>query len=77
VRNENWRYILYADGGEELYDEGTDPYEWNNLAGRAGFEAKRAELAKWLPKENKSDIGNARGTETEATTPKQKRKQRN
>lgn len=26
------RYIHYADGGEELYDIHTDPYEWTNLA---------------------------------------------
>ncbi|MBT3637893.1 MAG: iduronate-2-sulfatase, partial [Opitutae bacterium] len=28
-----WRYIRYADGGEELYEIEKDPYEWNNLAG--------------------------------------------
>ena len=27
-----WRYIRYADGGEELYEIEKDPYEWNNLA---------------------------------------------
>ena len=27
-----WRYIHYQDGGEELYDISSDPYEWNNLA---------------------------------------------
>ena len=34
VRTEKWRYIRYADGGEELYDEGKDPFEWTNLAGK-------------------------------------------
>ena len=34
VRSENWRYIRYADGSEELYDMRRDPNEWNNLAGR-------------------------------------------
>ena len=33
VRTEGWRYIRYADGGEELYDEAKDPREWVNLAG--------------------------------------------
>jgi arylsulfatase A-like enzyme len=33
LSDENWRYIRYADGGEELYDVRKDPYEWNNLAG--------------------------------------------
>ncbi len=32
VRDERWRYILYADGSEELYDHKTDPNEWYNLA---------------------------------------------
>ncbi|MDP6446552.1 MAG: sulfatase, partial [Pirellulaceae bacterium] len=33
VRSENWRYIRYADGSEELYDMRSDPNEWKNLAG--------------------------------------------
>jgi hypothetical protein len=32
VRTERWRYIRYADGGEELYDHDADEYEWTNLA---------------------------------------------
>lgn len=30
---EDWRYIKYKTGGEELYHIKTDPYEWGNLAG--------------------------------------------
>src|SRR5437016_2817367 len=30
VRSEAFRYIRYADGGEEFYDERKDPYEWTN-----------------------------------------------
>lgn len=33
VVNENWRYIYYRDGGEELYNLKEDPDEWYNLAG--------------------------------------------
>jgi arylsulfatase A-like enzyme len=33
VRTERWRYILYKDGSQELYDHKTDPNEWTNLAG--------------------------------------------
>lgn len=76
VRTENWRYIRYADGGEELYDQGKDPYEWTNLASTSAFESKRAELGKWLPKENKPDIGNARAAEAAGAAPKKKRKKR-
>ena len=31
ISGERWRYIHYADGGEELYDIQEDPHEWNNL----------------------------------------------
>src|SRR4051812_42144172 len=34
VRSEGWRYIRYANGDEELYDETNDPNEWTNLAGK-------------------------------------------
>jgi arylsulfatase A-like enzyme len=54
IRTESWRYTRYADGGEELYDEMKDPYEWSNLAGQAtGSEPHKAELGQFLPKENK------------------------
>jgi len=33
VRTKKWRYILYSNGSEELYDHDTDPYEWTNLSG--------------------------------------------
>ncbi len=31
VRTRRWRYILYNNGSEELYDHDADPYEWTNL----------------------------------------------
>jgi arylsulfatase A-like enzyme len=52
VRTEQWRYIRYADGSEELYDETKDPYEWTNLATKPEFARTKAELAKWLPEKN-------------------------
>ena len=64
VRTERWRYIRYADGGEELYDHDQDPFEWTNLAGKDGeFDAVKRQLAKFLPKVNKPPV--KRG----ATTP--------
>lgn len=59
VRSEGWRYIRYANGDEELYDEHSDPYEWTNLAGNPKFAARKAELAEWLPAENHPDVGPA------------------
>jgi len=52
VRSEDWRYIRYSDGTEELYDHRSDPMEWTNIAGKAEFRSKCEELAKWLPKNN-------------------------
>lgn len=50
VRSENWRYIHYADGSEELYDMVKDPNEWTNLAGDARYASVLKEHRKWLPK---------------------------
>lgn len=52
VRSENWRYIQYADGSEELYNHADDPYEWTNLAGDARYKEIIREHAAWLPKTN-------------------------
>jgi arylsulfatase A-like enzyme len=53
VRSESWRYIRYADGSEELYDEQRDPYECHNLAADAALQGRKAELASFLPKQNR------------------------
>jgi len=57
VRSEQWRYIRYHDGSEELYDHAKDPQEWTNLAKDAQYDKVKAELAKWLPKVNKPAAG--------------------
>ncbi|MDO8543713.1 MAG: sulfatase [Opitutaceae bacterium] len=57
VRDAGWRYIRYENGDEELYDESKDENEWANLAMKPEFAAKKAELAKYLPKTNHADIG--------------------
>jgi arylsulfatase A-like enzyme len=56
VRSEGWRYIRYANGDEELYDETADPYEWKNLARDAKYAEQKAALAKHLPTTNKPDL---------------------
>jgi hypothetical protein len=56
VRSEGWRYIRYQNGDEELYDETKDPLERKNLAGDSNFAEKKAELAGWMPKENKDPV---------------------
>jgi arylsulfatase A-like enzyme len=61
VRSDGWRYIRYANGDEELYDEAADPLEYKNLAKRAKYAAQKAELAKWLPKSDARDLPKTRG----------------
>ena len=48
VRDGDWRYTRYRDGGEELYDHLTDPFEWHNLAAEPRFASEKAALAQHL-----------------------------
>lgn len=52
VRSDRWRYILYADGSEELYDQYADPKNFYNLAAEKSYDTVKTELAAWLPKVN-------------------------
>ena len=63
LRSERWRYIRYADGGEELYDHRTDPDEWHNLATQPEFETVKAELSKSLPKTDAPSRGSKKKRE--------------
>ncbi len=67
VRVDGWRYIRYAGGGEELYDETQDPNEWANLANRAEHSEMKEKLAKLVPAQDAPDITGA------AKKPKRKR----
>jgi arylsulfatase A-like enzyme len=61
ARSEKWRYIRYHGGGEELYDETQDPYEWTNLASEKKYDKVKAALANVFPKVNKPRGPQARG----------------
>ena len=52
VRSQNWRYIQFRDGTEELYDHRNDPGEHVNLAANPKYAAILAEHRKWLPAKN-------------------------
>jgi arylsulfatase A-like enzyme len=52
VRTEDWRYIRYANGDEELYDHRVDANEWTNLAGQPGYTEELARLRALLPQKN-------------------------
>lgn len=49
IRDRDWRYIRYQDGGEELYDHRGDPMEWRNLADDPQYKSVKERLAKKLP----------------------------
>ena len=56
VRSARYRYIRYADGGEELYDLENDPHELTNIAGDASLDEVKASLAKHIPAERKDFV---------------------
>jgi arylsulfatase A-like enzyme len=49
VRTEGWRYTVYIDGSEELYDHSQDPEEWTNLAKDPQYEQVKQKLAEHVP----------------------------
>ena len=49
IRSENWRYIHYHDGTEELYDQRNDPRNWNNLAGDEKYKDIIEAHIKYVP----------------------------
>ena len=44
LRTKDWRYILYNNGMEELYDHDADPQEWKNLADHPDYAAVKQRL---------------------------------
>lgn len=50
VRSEDWRYIVYRDGSEELYDHRSDPGEHINLASDSSYSEVKKYLKRFVPK---------------------------
>jgi arylsulfatase A-like enzyme len=44
IRSQDFRYVLWADGFEELYDHREDPHEWNNLVNNEDYQQIKMEL---------------------------------
>ncbi|MEM6601306.1 MAG: sulfatase [Verrucomicrobiota bacterium] len=51
VVNQNWRYIHYRDGSEELYDLRKDPHEWDNLAELPEYSSMKQTLKSFAPED--------------------------
>lgn len=52
LRDEEWRYTRYFDGGEELFNHKKDPYEWTNLATDSRYDDVKSHLASFLPQDS-------------------------
>jgi arylsulfatase A-like enzyme len=75
IRTETWRYTRYADGGEELYDEAKDPFEWTNLAKADGnVSTVKTALGRYFPTENRAPAGSPAAASGNADGQKKKRK---
>ena len=72
IRTEDWRYIRYANGDEELYHNSVDPLEWTNLAKKPEHAEQKAVLAKWLPTVNNETPGGKMKDPTKKATRAQK-----
>jgi arylsulfatase A-like enzyme len=57
VRSQHWRYTVYRDGTEELYDHRRDPGEHFNLAGDSQYDEVVADHRRWLPTINALPAG--------------------
>lgn len=51
VINQDWRYIQYADGSEELYDLNNDEHEWYNLAADSTYASIKKAMQAQAPAE--------------------------
>jgi len=50
IRTEKFRYTVYIDGSEELYDHIKDPEEWTNLAQDPKYVGIKEQLSSHIPK---------------------------
>lgn len=60
IRDERFRYIVYNDGSEELYDHMNDPNEWKNLVNDPNYTTEKKRLEKFIPKVNVKSLGTSR-----------------
>ncbi len=49
IRSDQYRYNVYEDGTEELYDHYSDPMEWNNLINNPIYNKVVKKLRAYLP----------------------------
>jgi arylsulfatase A-like enzyme len=69
LRSDDWRYTIYDDGSEELYDHRSDPNEWYNLAADPAMltdelSAVIADLKTHLPTTNVAPLPGSAGSDS-------------
>ncbi|PHN05997.1 sulfatase [Flavilitoribacter nigricans] len=58
LRTNDWAYMQYKDGSEELYDMNRDPQQYSNLAKIPNYQSKREEMARLLKEKQAMVVGN-------------------
>ena len=56
VRDDNWKFIRYADGSEEFYNILQDPQEYTNLANNPKYTKQKNNLKKFIPENEKQSF---------------------
>ena len=68
LRGQRYRYTVYADGSQELYDHDADPAEWHNLAAGGNMSPEHAaviqRMSRWLPKTNAEPVPGSAGSDS-------------
>ena len=69
LRSDRFRYTVYADGSQELYDHKSDPHEWSNLISANGtVPAEHAAVVeafqKWIPATNAQPVPGSAGSDS-------------
>ena len=62
---ERYRYIIYPNGSEELYDHKSDPFEFENCAGQSEMQAIKDRLKKYRPEWFAKSFGGELGESVE------------
>lgn len=69
LRGERYRYTIYADGSQELYDHRSDPHEFQNLVGLRGEVSAEhrtviERMSRWLPETNADPVPRSAGSDS-------------
>ncbi len=69
LRSDRYRYTIYSDGNQELYDHANDANEWQNLVssdGKCSAEHAKVieEMKQWIPLKNVDPVPGSAGSDS-------------